>query len=172
METFSALLVLCKENSPVTGESPSQRPVARSFDVFFDLRLNKRPGKNRNASDLRRHSAHYDVTVMTYPLTSMLSTRTVTRTRGVIYETLIYSRTCISPNGIWHFQYHFVNKNNHTLYWKFTEICFWWSNWHENWFRYGWAPNRRHFLNQWWLSLLTHTCNTLSQRGPRESVVV
>ena len=28
--------------SPVTGEFPSQRPVTRSFDVFFDLRLNKR----------------------------------------------------------------------------------------------------------------------------------
>ena len=27
---------------PVTGEFPSQRPVTRSFDVFFDLRLNKR----------------------------------------------------------------------------------------------------------------------------------
>ena len=38
METFSALLVLCA----VTGEFPSQRPVTRSFDVFFDLRLNKR----------------------------------------------------------------------------------------------------------------------------------
>ena len=30
---------------PVTGESPSQRPVTRSFDVFFDLRLNKRLNK-------------------------------------------------------------------------------------------------------------------------------
>ena len=29
-------------NSPVTGEFPSQRAVTRSFDVFFDLRLNKR----------------------------------------------------------------------------------------------------------------------------------
>ena len=29
-------------NSPVTGEFPSHRPVTRSFDVFFDLRLNKR----------------------------------------------------------------------------------------------------------------------------------
>ena len=27
------------------GEFPSQRPVTRSFDVFFDLRLNKRLGK-------------------------------------------------------------------------------------------------------------------------------
>ena len=42
METFSALLALCAGNSPVTGEFPSQRPVTRSFDVFFDLRLNKR----------------------------------------------------------------------------------------------------------------------------------
>ena len=32
-------------NSPVTGEFPSQRPVTRSFDVFFDLRLNKRLSK-------------------------------------------------------------------------------------------------------------------------------
>ena len=33
------------ENSPVTGEFPSQRPVTRSFDIFFDLRLNKRLSK-------------------------------------------------------------------------------------------------------------------------------
>ena len=32
-------------NSPVTGEFPWQRPVTRSFDVFFDLRLNKRLSK-------------------------------------------------------------------------------------------------------------------------------
>ena len=45
METFSALLALCAGNSPVTGEFPSQRPVTRSFDVFFDLHLNKRLSK-------------------------------------------------------------------------------------------------------------------------------
>ena len=45
METFSVLLALCAGNPPVTGELPSQRPVARSFDVFFDLRLNKRLSK-------------------------------------------------------------------------------------------------------------------------------
>ena len=32
-------------NSPVTGEFPSQTPVMRCFDVFFDLRLNKRLSK-------------------------------------------------------------------------------------------------------------------------------
>ena len=31
--------------SPVTGEFPAQRPVTRSFDVFSDLRLNKRLSK-------------------------------------------------------------------------------------------------------------------------------
>ena len=40
METFSALLALYEGNSPVTGEVPSQRPVMKSFDVLFDLRLN------------------------------------------------------------------------------------------------------------------------------------
>ena len=41
METFSTLLAFCVGNSPVTGEFPSQRPVTWSFDVFFDLCLNK-----------------------------------------------------------------------------------------------------------------------------------
>ena len=45
METFSALLALCAGNSPVPVNSPAQRPVARNFDVFFDLRLNKRLSK-------------------------------------------------------------------------------------------------------------------------------
>ena len=30
---------------PVPGEFPAQRPVTRSFDVFFDLRLNKQLSK-------------------------------------------------------------------------------------------------------------------------------
>ena len=45
METFSALLVICAGNSPVPGEFPTQRPVTRSFDVFFDLCLNQRLSK-------------------------------------------------------------------------------------------------------------------------------
>ena len=45
METFSALLAICAGNSPVPGEFPTQRPVTRSFDVYFDLRPNKRLGK-------------------------------------------------------------------------------------------------------------------------------
>ena len=41
METFSTLLAICAGNSPVRVEFPPQRPVTRSFDVFFDLCLNK-----------------------------------------------------------------------------------------------------------------------------------
>ena len=46
METFSALLAICAGNSPVSGEFPAQRPVTRSFDVFFDLRMNERLSKH------------------------------------------------------------------------------------------------------------------------------
>ena len=65
METFSALLSLYAGLSPVTGDFPAQRQVARSFDAFFDLRLNKRLSKQWWVGDLRRHHAHHGVTVMT-----------------------------------------------------------------------------------------------------------
>ena len=39
---ISALLAFCGGKPPVTGGFPSQRPATRSFDIFFDLRLNKR----------------------------------------------------------------------------------------------------------------------------------
>ena len=45
MEAFSALLTICAGNSPVPGEFPAQRPVTQSFDIFFDLRPNKRLSK-------------------------------------------------------------------------------------------------------------------------------
>ena len=45
MDTFFALLTIYAGNSPVPGEFPTQRPAKRSFDVFFDLRLNKRLSK-------------------------------------------------------------------------------------------------------------------------------
>ena len=45
METFFALLAICGGNSPVPGEFPTQCPVTRSFDVYFDLHPNKRLSK-------------------------------------------------------------------------------------------------------------------------------
>ena len=45
IEIFSPLLTLWEGNPPLTGGFPSQRPVTRSFEFFFDLRLNKRLSK-------------------------------------------------------------------------------------------------------------------------------
>ena len=45
METVSTLLAICAGNSPVPGEFPTQRPVTRGCDVFFDLRPDKRLSK-------------------------------------------------------------------------------------------------------------------------------
>ena len=64
METFSELLALCTGNSPVTGEFHAQRPVTRSFDVFFDLRLNECWVNHREAGYSRRRRAHDDATVV------------------------------------------------------------------------------------------------------------
>ena len=70
METFSALLAICAGNSPVTGEFPAQRPVTRSFDVFFYLRLNKRLSKQSRgwwfetpSLPLWRHSNVYEMLI-------------------------------------------------------------------------------------------------------------
>ena len=46
------------------GEVPAQGPVTRSFDVFFNLRLNNGWVNIREAGHLRHHRAHCDVTVM------------------------------------------------------------------------------------------------------------
>ena len=67
METFSALLAICKGNPSISGGFPSQKPVTRSFGVFFYLRLNKRLSK-QSRRWWRRHGAHYDVTGMNHPI--------------------------------------------------------------------------------------------------------
>ena len=68
MVTFSALLDIFVGNSIVTGEFTAQRPVTLSFDVFLIYTWINSRVNNRKVGDLRRHSAHYDVTVRTaYP---------------------------------------------------------------------------------------------------------
>ena len=74
METFSALLAIYAEKSPVPGEFHTQRPVTRSFDVYLDLRPNIRLNKQswgwwfetplcplwRHRNDaLRRYFSHF-----------------------------------------------------------------------------------------------------------------
>ena len=96
METLSALLALCAGNSPITGEFPSQRPVTRNLDVFFDLRLNKRLSKQSwvwwfetpwrslwrhwnvgKVIDAFGHGIPRKLTVVTVPTLSLLATHEV-----------------------------------------------------------------------------------------------
>ena len=62
MERFSAL-ALCEGNLPITGGFPSQRPTTRIFDVSLVCAWTIYWTNNRDAGDLRRHRAHYGVTV-------------------------------------------------------------------------------------------------------------
>ena len=50
--------------SLVTAEFPSQRPVTRNFNVFFDPRLNKRLSKHSWGWWFETPSRRYDVTAM------------------------------------------------------------------------------------------------------------
>ena len=62
METFSALLAICVHRSPMNSSHKGQWPRA----LMFSLICAQISGwvNNRQAVDLRRHRAHYDVTVM------------------------------------------------------------------------------------------------------------
>ena len=64
---ISALLALCAGNSPVTGEFLAQRPVTPSFDVSLVCIWTNGSVNNRDAGDLRRYRAHYDVTITSIP---------------------------------------------------------------------------------------------------------
>ena len=52
----------------ITDEFPTQKPVARSFEVSFDLRLNQHMSKQLKRRWFETPSLSYDVTVMEYGL--------------------------------------------------------------------------------------------------------
>ena len=64
METFSALLAICADNSLVTGEFPTKGQGRGA--LMFSLICAWINGwvNNRVAGDLRRNGAHYDVILM------------------------------------------------------------------------------------------------------------
>ena len=95
METFSALLAIYAGNSPVPGELPAQRPVTRSFHVFFDLRLNKSLSKQSWGWWLRRYCAHYDVIVMQLEKSITIS------------PLLQMWQVCHEDNALWYFLFCF-----------------------------------------------------------------
>ena len=63
-KTFSALLALCKENPPVTGGFPSKHQWGGALMFSLICAWANRWANNRDADELRRHCAHYDVAVM------------------------------------------------------------------------------------------------------------
>ena len=87
METFSALLAICAGNSLVPGEFPLQRPVMRSFDVFFYLHPNRQ--LSEQSGDLRRYRAHYALTVMSHLKIDYIS---------IISQTIFHWRQAIDTN--------------------------------------------------------------------------
>ena len=68
-------------NSPLTGEFPSQRPVSRSFDIFFDLRALTRGGVKK----LRRR--WFEIASRSVCVTAIL--------RSTCWDLLIYGQAIL-----------------------------------------------------------------------------
>ena len=105
METVSALLAICAGNPPVTGAFPAQRPVTRSFDVFFDLHLNKRLGKQSWGwwceMPSRPSWRHFNALMITWTWPIHLMMRSVldyvtNRSFLIAWFIAIYKRACIT----------------------------------------------------------------------------
>ena len=65
METCSALLALCAENSPVTGEFPNGKASdAKLWGFLWSAPWINGRVNNGETGDMIRHRAHYDVSVM------------------------------------------------------------------------------------------------------------
>ena len=123
METFSALLAICAGNSPVPGEFPAQRPMTWSFDVFFDLRLNKRLSKQTWGWWLETLSCpfwrHRNATG------EFTHKRSVIR-RAFLHEDVIMKLSCITQptNKISYFWLHLIlSKFVLCISWPFNIIC-------------------------------------------------
>ena len=64
VETFSALLALCKGDPPVTGGYPHKGQWREALTFSLICAWTNGWANNRDAGDLRRHHVHYGVTVM------------------------------------------------------------------------------------------------------------
>ena len=147
METFSALLALCADNSTVTGEFSSQRPMTRSFDVFFDLCLNKR---------LSKQSWGWWFETPSRPLWRHCDDRRIIQFSDV--------HSFIHCKCLW------LIKNRCMWYIVIYLICYILYVLSENWrnkiviYRYnqqlvlGAIKTASHYLKQCWHSSLTHMC--------------
>ena len=119
IEPFFVLLAFCAGNLPVTGEFSAQRPVTRSFDVFYDLRLNKWLSKQSWGSwfeapsrSLWRHfndeHGDYDIWSSSTGIDTRAPVLSSVTTINMIYKTLHKYRT--TPKSIY-------GKKDATLKW-------------------------------------------------------
>ena len=128
METFSALLAISAENSPVLF--PAQRPVTRSLmfsliSVWINDWVN-----NRDAGDLRRYHAHYDVIVMLGPLivkrhnnraNNIISDHSVVKLGGWWFSVQMANDFKNDPCGLNHAVTIFVYHQRHTFGKKYIQ---------------------------------------------------
>ena len=93
-------MTLWEGNSPVIGEFPSQRPVTRSFDVFFNLRLNKWLNKHSRLwwfeTPSRSLWCHCNVTTLTPLLVFPLRPYSTYHYNDVIMDAMASQITSIS----------------------------------------------------------------------------
>ena len=111
----------------VTGEFPAQRPVTRSFDVFFDPRLNNRLGKQSWGWWFETPSHPYDVIVML----PNCHIDTVTWGNQGTFDRIYYCVTLHSaPARIGHWRGIKTLANA----WKWLEFCRWhFCCWLDHW---------------------------------------
>ena len=103
METFSVLLAICAGNSPVTGEFPTQRPVTRSFHVFFDLHLNQQLSKQSWGwwFEMSSHPLwrHCNVLVQLLLIIEMVTRTPNSLKKNPFYSGLVEISFCCDPNS-------------------------------------------------------------------------
>ena len=95
--------IIFRVTGSLRGETTGHRwiPPTKAKDTelwrFFDLRLNIRLSKHRDAGDLRRHRAHHDVIIM---ICRYRQNTTHTKPRGTYWEIMytIFQTHCYCVN--------------------------------------------------------------------------
>ena len=144
------LLAICVGNSPVPGEFPKQRSVTRGFDVYFDLRPNKRISKQSwgwwfetPSRPLWRHRNEKGIVQWFVPVLSLLSDEIT----PIIYQrqmglSLVKRTHTWSNYALSVFQYPGI---------YFALLCI-----IQSWLQPNYLPSSRLFI-QLWLEFTLHT---------------
>ena len=164
METFSALLAICAGNSPVTGEFPhkGQWRGALMYSlicVWINGWVN-----NREAGDLRRHRAHYDVTIMHSPQIQI-----PTNHQSIIDWYSSQSMMTSSNGNIFRVTGHLYNKNPCAwLNWPSEDQC---QRSHSKWV-FVFIPHLKSKYSQLIVSKLPRKSAICPRRSPWRLIVL